>query len=653
MLPGPVFSHELRTVARRRRTYVLRTALGLFLLYVLISHSRSWRFYRLPQHEADVYSIADLAAIGAHIFEIVAWLQGSVIVLLTPAFVAGAIAEDRQRKVLTYLLASPLSGAEILLGKLAARLINLFMLIAVGLPLLSIAMFLGGVEPEQVWLYCGASFSGLYFLACVSIFISTFSARPRDAIVRAYLFVLVWLLLPLLEDVIVSASRSSSLASLSSLLIEIRPVTTWFLDSSPSRLPIQASLSQPAALAEAALWMLGLQLLYGTIALFWATVRLRPVEKGSRLRGFRWTGGSVVTQPRRFFPRRPCGDAPMIWKECSATLAGASLFRLIAFLTVATAAVGGLGYWVFVMGVPAFDEMVTYGYGHTTPSSDRLALNVAVRVFTGVLYVLGGLLLAASAATGVAMEREKDTWTSLTSTPLESGEIIQAKILGAFWRLRGLLVTLLFVWLVGLCCGAVHPLGFLAALALASAGLAFVAVLGTYFSLRSKSSARAIAATIMTLVICSGGYLMCCIPAFNNPESILVVAGCTPLIVPYALVSFPEMARMLTRDDYGQRSTLIIQTGFLCLAFYGSLALGLYHFCLSRFELEVDRPRRVFPGLRGRDNDEDVTLIGAKDSRGKQQFAQSLGSELAEPLDSSAEPASPVREHSGGDLENS
>jgi hypothetical protein len=319
-----------------------------------------------------------------------------------------------------------------------------------------------------------------------------------------------------------------------------------------------------------------------------------------------------------------------------------------------------MGYWVLVMGVPAFSEMLTYGYGHTSPASDRLALNVAVRIFTAVLYILGGLLLAASAATGITIEREKDTWTSLTSTPLESGEIIKAKILGAFWRVRGVLVALLFVWVVGLFCGAVHPLGFLAALALASAALAFIAVLGTYFSLRSKSSARAIAATIVTLAIVSGGYLMCCIPAMHDRESIVLVAGCTPVIVPYAPVSFPEMVRLLQSSAYGPSPALIILTGFLCLAFYGSLALGLYHLCLSRFELEVDRPRREIPGYRsesdatesGLDDSEDG-IFAAEQTRGGKQTEQSQETEIDERPDPRVEPASQRSEHSGDDLENS
>ena len=155
MLPGPVFFHELRTVARRRQSYALRTALGLFLLYLMIHSTNRWGTYYQSEPNVE-YTPGELALIGMNLFGSVIWLQGIVILLLTPAFVAGTIAEDRQRKVLSYLLASPLSGAEIVLGKLAARMVNLVVLVAVGLPVVSIALFLGGIDPSDVWLWYGS-----------------------------------------------------------------------------------------------------------------------------------------------------------------------------------------------------------------------------------------------------------------------------------------------------------------------------------------------------------------------------------------------------------------------------------------------------------------------------------------------------------------
>jgi ABC-type Na+ efflux pump permease subunit len=605
MLPGPVFFHELRTVARRRRSYALRTALGLFLLYLMIQSTNRWDTYAYQSETNREYTPGELALIGMNLFGSVIWLQGIVILLLTPAFVAGTIAEDRQRKVLSYLLASPLSGAEIVLGKLAARMVNLVVLVAVGLPVVSIALFLGGIDPADVWLWYGSSFSTLYLLAGVSIFVSTFSPRPRDAILRTYLIELVWLLLPLVEWLCGSAG-----GTLGRLTSEARPITEWVIGSSPIVLLCQSSVwlsGSGSGVVQAVTWLIGLQLLQGTLLLAWSTMRLRPVEQGSRLRGLRWLGSRRVSQPRRLFARRPCGDAPMIWKECSGTVSSPSLMRTVCLVCLTVAAVGGMGYWVYRMGIPAFQEVLDYGYGSTGTQAARDALSAGVRFLTACLYVLMALLLGAGAATGITMEREKDAWTSLTVTPLEGQEILTGKILGALWRVRGMLAALLFVWLIGLICGAVHPLGFLLAIAATSIDLTFIAVLGTYLSLRSKSSARAIAATIAILVFLNGGYLFCCTPAMNGAESILFTAGVTPMIVTAAPFSFSDLEWFL-RDPphaYAPSPTTFVMTGVLSLAFYGVSAYALLHACLSRFETEVDRPRRGFS-----DNPDSVSREG-------------------------------------------
>jgi len=202
------------------------------------------------------------------------------------------------------------------------------------------------------------------------------------------------------------------------------------------------------------------------------------------------------------------------------------------------------------------------------------------------------LLLGGGAATGITMEREKDAWTSLTVTPLEGHEIVIGKILGALWRVRGILAALLFIWLTGLICGAVHPLGVLLAIVVTSVYLTFIAVLGTYLSLRSKSSARAIAATIAILVFLNGGYLFCCGPVMNGPESIVFTAGITPMIMTTAPFSFSDLD--VSFRSYGPSLEVLVITVVFSLAFYGGSAFALLHACLSRFEIEVDRPRRGF-----------------------------------------------------------
>ena len=209
-------------------------------------------------------------------------------------------------KALLYLLASPLSGAEIVLGKLAARLVNLVVLVAVGLPVVSIALFLGGIDPHAVWLCYGISFSTLYLVAGISILASTFTERPRDAILRAYLIEFVWLALPLLEKLV-----SLSGGTLGRLAVAAYPITEWVIGSSPAILIIQDT---PLLNTEAGLpvifWLIGLQILEGTLLLAWSTLRLRPIEQGTRLWGLRRSGKHRDPSSFRLSPRRPCSDTP-------------------------------------------------------------------------------------------------------------------------------------------------------------------------------------------------------------------------------------------------------------------------------------------------------------------------------------------------------
>ena len=509
----------------------------------MISSTHRWGSYASESQNNREYSPGELAQIGTNLFGIVIWFQGIVILLLTPAFVAGTIAEDRQRKVLSYLLASPLSGAEIVLSKPAARLVNLLVLVAVGLPVVSIAMFLGGVDPEAVWLCYGISFSTLYLLAAISILVSAFSPRPRDAIPRAYLIELVWLVLPFLDWQCALAG-----GSLGRVTSEVRPITEWIMDSSPAVLLFRNPLFNGAGRAKLGVpWLIWLQLIQGTLLIAWSTARLRPVEQGSRLWGLDWLGRPSAEKPCRLFPRRPCGDAPMIWKECNGMLSSQSLLRTMCLICLIVAADGGLGYWIHLLGVPAFQEVMAYGYGSTGTQAARNALSTSLRFLTPCLYMLMALLLGAGAATGITMEREKDTWTSLTVTPLDGEQILTGKILGALWRIRGLLAALLFVWLTGLICGAVHPLGFLLAIVVTSIDLAFIAALGTYLSMRSKSSVRAAIATVAILVFLNGGYLFCCAPAMYGSESAVIMAGVTPLIVTIAPFSFSDLEEFFAR----------------------------------------------------------------------------------------------------------
>ena len=66
------------------------------------------------------------------------------VLVLTPAIVAGVIADEKQRKTLQYLMVSRLNSAEIVLGKLFARLLHIGVFLAIGLPVMSLTSLFGG-----------------------------------------------------------------------------------------------------------------------------------------------------------------------------------------------------------------------------------------------------------------------------------------------------------------------------------------------------------------------------------------------------------------------------------------------------------------------------------------------------------------------------
>ncbi len=199
----------------------------------------------------------------------------------------------------------------------------------------------------------------------------------------------------------------------------------------------------------------------------------------------------------------------MLWKERYVSRTSLVTKVMTALVVLALAAL--LGYTTYEWAAPAFAEVATYGYG-TGMDRARPDFNRYLRILCTVLYAVLYFGVASAAAGGVSREREEDTWTSLIATPLDGAEILRAKMVGAVWGMRWLAGVLLGLWLVGLAAGSIHPLAFVAVAIETAVFVGFATALGTYISLRARSSARALTATVGVLIILNGAYLMCCIP---------------------------------------------------------------------------------------------------------------------------------------------
>jgi hypothetical protein len=599
---GPVFRFELITTARRKRYYVARLVYGLLLLYSLGNQYAGGQWLQPVTIDVRPDSIEELSRFARAMFAALAWAQGVALLCLVPALLAGVIADEAQRKTLHYLLASRMSSTEIVLGKLAARLLHVGVIVLMGVPMVCLLALLGGLDPWEVSYVYAGTFTLVFFLAGLSLLVSVLAPRPREAILMAYVAVFTWLFLPRVVDEMVPLGPPLQwVEPVNDCVLLMNPIHVWdrltshhfYYDVMVSGTVVRLWTAGANALLAQLLWMAGLQAAFGVVFLVLAIVGLRPLRgsEGGR-RPQRQHGpfiATIASALRTRAKRPPCFDAhPMLWKERFAAGGGFSWLRsrpVALFLGVL------LGCYLFDAASPAFRALLGWRWSAGWPDP-QLALNAALRQSSTFLFILLLLSVASAAAVSLSSEREQDTWMSLAGTLLTGREIVVAKIRGAVWSSWRLVLGILIMWTVGLLAGGLFPLGVLAAVAELLVFCWFTAALGVWISARARNSTRALFATVFAMLALNGGYLIL-IAAGPNLGSDMACVGMMPYMLWLSLISYREGVGML--HD--------IQVPLTCLAsllLYGLGAALLTLAAVEGFEKLEDRPRRSSSSTRDR-----------------------------------------------------
>jgi ABC-type transport system involved in multi-copper enzyme maturation permease subunit len=171
MLLGPIFRAELLRTARRGRYYILRFIYGAILLLLF------WSGYAGTFRGAPSATIAAVAMFALETFFTFVIVQLVAVLVLIPPLFGGTIADEKQRKTLHYLMASQLTASEIVVDKVLGRLTHLAILLAMGLPIVSILGLIGGVPPEYVVGAFIGTVSTCAFAVALTVLISTLGRR--------------------------------------------------------------------------------------------------------------------------------------------------------------------------------------------------------------------------------------------------------------------------------------------------------------------------------------------------------------------------------------------------------------------------------------------------------------------------------------------
>jgi ABC-type transport system involved in multi-copper enzyme maturation permease subunit len=510
---GPVLIYDLICIARRRRYLLVRCLYALALAFIL-----GWLYlmWHLRSDRVGRVSVQDLAELGQQFFFTFMSIQFVVVILLTPAYVAGAIAEEKDRKTLEFLLATDLRNREIVLSKLATRLANITMLVLTGLPILSFIQLFGGIDPNFLLVSFAALGLTLASLGGLSIFNSVLVRRPRDAIVLTYLGAGAYLILSGFSRLLlINPSVAGFPLWFGTNPVRVEDVVEWF---SAGNLGVAIGLmiqswDRGKALSDILPTLLrNYALFHGLVAVVcvgWAVARLRAVAlKQAHGKAPRPSlGVRLLGRPRVV-------NQPMIWKEVFAErgLRFGWFGGLCAALLILASFLPPIFMYANYVRMSAMPQR--FGQGWTPWRMLGQEMNAWCRIVGTGVACLMLLAVAVRASSSISGERDKQTFDALLTSPLDSSTILVAKWLGSVVSVRWAWLWLAMIWGLTIAVDGLQPLAvpLLVGCWVVYAGV--FAGIGLWYSMASRTTLRATLWTLLTVLGVGGGHWlltgMCC-----------------------------------------------------------------------------------------------------------------------------------------------
>jgi ABC-2 family transporter len=611
----PIFQRELVAAARREGVHSQRGYFAGLLLAIVLGTFAAWYYWESGHVSnlvmAEVAQRAFILMVGLH----AATMMGPVMVIARLA-----IAGEKDRRTLEFVLITRLTSAEIILEKLAARLVMFVTTIAAGLPVMLLLHLLGGIDVRVILLAYAGLATTTFFLASLAIWCSVTAQNGRVAASLSVLASMTWLMGPFFVPMLLSRFGWH-------LPTWALTVNAWLLASSPFSILMKLTMGIGASrgLIDAVAWMGGLQLVGGILLLIGSMVRLRSAYRAHVSDETRAWSLARKGPVWRLRARPAVGDDPILWKEMY-TSRNSGVDKAIGSL-INIGFLGLLVYGTYYYAKPALLEVWRHGYGSGVTSADRPEMNLFMGLFLRglesnqpedaartefnlflrwITVPIAMILVLATASTScevLTRERAKETWTSLLATPMTARPIVRAAIRATAWRLREFLTILLVLWTLGLILGSIHPFGYLVSLMVLAASTWLLATWGVRAALQLTDQARAIG---KSLNLALGLLLFSSAVPFLLPSrfsSVLLGAGSHPFVLSLSLASYREVRAAFHFASYPTLQWIGLNTGEGPLLVLATCLLGIvgpalggwwnWRYAIENFDRLVGRPWRA------------------------------------------------------------
>lgn len=602
MFVGPVFTREAVVAPRRVRFYMIRATYGLGLLLMICT---AWMVLTGSQ---VVRNISDMAAFGASLFQILAPLQMALLMFVAAVQSASAVAVEKDRKTLILLLMTRLNNSELVLGKLFASLLNVFVMLLTAVPIFMFIVAFGGTSFAQVaWTF--AVTAGTVLVAgALGATIGLWREKTFQSLALVLLTIVFW----------AGASEGLSLISGPFLGWTGRE---WAMATSPIR--AIAAATSPAvdqfAMVQVVPYLLftaALTTLVAGIGIWrvraWNPSRdIRPGQQESQgdigwrestldEEGREHRGQHVDDRARQVLHQsRAVWSNPVLWRETCTWAYGRKIIAI------------RLAYWIMA-------ALVFVGVHWLVQQQGTALLVLAAGELSSVTKLLGPFVLVslvivnALAVTSITNERDGRCLDLLMVTDLSPKEFFFGKLFGVLlisldlivlpivictylWYVRwlslenltyiigGLLILYVFVAVLGIHCGMMHWSSRRAiALSLGTVFFLFLGVMTTMVILVSfAGNPEAQLAPFLAFIVGGAVGLYVAIGARNPSTALALATGLLPLAMFYSVTSLllgrPLSVFLVMAFTYGFAAAAMIVP-----------AMGEYNIAMGRSKINED-----------------------------------------------------------------
>ena len=480
-LLGPIFDKELRVSSRRRRNYILRFAyialLSTILFFVWVNQVQTSGY--------TLYEVSRMAQAGQTIISFLVWFQFCATQIIAVIMLSNSISDEIYNKTLGLLMTTPISSFQIVMGKLLSKLLQLFLLMVISIPLLSVVRIFGGIPWSYIISCLCITLVTVIFVGSLTLFLSIFSQKTYVVIIITIIsLITIFAVIPLIASAVFELAGFDNIIPRDIFRSIVYQANPYYLLSLQTNNLLSQGSKNPAYFS----WILNCGIL--TIASFIILMISMILVRKIALRQV--TGQPISTKVKSNSKKymsvdddhslkiRRVSDPPVVWKELRLPMlgkhkivAGICIFLVLSLLLFT--------YWICAMERQLSDPNIHMLY---------------IMIF----FSLGVIFTIILTATGITTEKESRSWPILLTTTLEDRQILFGKYIGSIRKLLPVWI-LLFAHVIIFCLdGVINPVAVIQITILVAWTETFLFCTGIYFSSRHKHTTTAV---IVNFVFCA------------------------------------------------------------------------------------------------------------------------------------------------------